>query len=459
MRNFVELTFKPSTMFKFIVTVIFFLLTATCFSQRNCGTEIYHQDIVTQYPELAGRYGRIDPGQALIEKTNQLKGVIKIPVVVHVVYKDSVENISDAEIAGTINALNLDFAGRNDDHINIPAAFQNKAADCEIAFELVKVTRTKTNVPKFLIQFHKDRKGKKIFKRAYEPIKFSALSGVDAFSCTQFLNIWVGNITDGSVNELLGYASFPGGLCEYDGVVINYKYFGVVTGKQPFNKGRTLTHEVGHYLNLRHIWGDEDCGNDFIDDTPTQQKDNSGCPAFPSVSCTNSPDGDMFMNFMDYVNDECMNMFTLKQKIRMRSLFVEGGDRSYFLSSTPANRTVFLTDTKRSDLYTPAITEFKKYWHCRPVTDTCRYAFVFWTVIPEAVEYKVMAKKLSSNTWEVINTTNNYIKLAGLNSHQLYEVKVQSILKNGIQSSESIPYIFKLKGINPTKFKKLKLIV
>src|SRR6185503_7844831 len=96
-----------------------------------------------------------------------------------------------------------------------------------------------------------------------------------------------------------------------DGVVIDDNAFGSTgTVQAPYNKGRTATHEVGHWLNLRHIWGDANCGDDFVNDTPTQQTSNVGCPNYPHVTCGNGTNGDMFVNYMDYVNDACMAMFS-----------------------------------------------------------------------------------------------------------------------------------------------------
>jgi hypothetical protein len=121
---------------------------------------------------------------------------------------------------------------------------------------------------------------------------------------------------------LLGYAQFPGGPQATDGVVINYQAFGTNgTASAPFNKGRTATHEVGHYLNLRHIWGDTpDCsGSDMVADTPNSAGPNFGTPAFPVVTCNNGPNGDMFMNYMDYTDDAAMFMFTTQQVLRMRT--------------------------------------------------------------------------------------------------------------------------------------------
>jgi hypothetical protein len=101
----------------------------------------------------------------------------------------------------------------------------------------------------------------------------------------------------------------------------------------PFDGGRTTTHEVGHWLNLRHIWGDATCGDDFVADTPQQQTSNGGCPAFPHRTCGNTTNGDMFMNYMDYTDDNCMNIFTNGQRLRGRAIFAVGGPRAAFLDN------------------------------------------------------------------------------------------------------------------------------
>jgi hypothetical protein len=123
-------------------------------------------------------------------------------------------------------------------------------------------------------------------------------------------------------NGLLGYAQFPGGPAATDGVVILNTAFGTIgTATAPFDLGRTATHEVGHWLNLNHIWGDtNDCsGTDRVEDTPNALLPNFGKPAFPHVTCNNGPIGDMFVNYMDYVDDDTMTMFTPGQVARMHA--------------------------------------------------------------------------------------------------------------------------------------------
>jgi hypothetical protein len=133
----------------------------------------------------------------------------------------------------------------------------------------------------------------------------------------------------------IGYATPPNSEAVRDGVVIQYDCFGTVgTVRYPFNKGRTATHEIAHWMGISHIWGDNSCGSDGIDDTPRQSNYNSNCPSFPKLSsCSPNANGDMFMNFMDYTNDACMNMFTNGQKQRMRNVFSGTGYRNSFLKS------------------------------------------------------------------------------------------------------------------------------
>jgi hypothetical protein len=229
--------------------------------------------------------------------------IVTIKTVVNVVYKTAEQNVSKAQIDSQIKALNKDFRAANPDRSKTPTPWKGLVTDGRIQFKLVKVTRTKTTEDDFT---HDDA------------VKRAATGGIAPFSPKTHLNIWVCALR----NSLLGYAQFPGGPASTDGVVVNYRAFGTSgTAQAPFNKGRTTTHEVGHYFNLRHIWGDtEDCsGSDMVPDTPNSAGPNYGTPAFPSISCNNGPNGDMFMNYMDYVDDAAMFMFTAQQVLRMRA--------------------------------------------------------------------------------------------------------------------------------------------
>ena len=229
-------------------------------------------------------------------------GVINMPVYVHVVYSSSAQNVSDSRIAAQIQVLNDDFRKQNADASNIPTEFAGVAADSEINFTLAGTFR------------HSDSRASwgtnDAVKAAYPPV-----------TPNTHLNVWVCEIGGG----ILGYAQFPGGSSATDGVVLGHSTLpGNPTG--PYNLGRTATHEVGHYLNLRHIWGDGRCRqDDFVSDTPSSDAPNYGCPTYPTVNCKSN---DMTMNYMDYTNDACMNMFTAGQKSRMRAIFAAGGARA-----------------------------------------------------------------------------------------------------------------------------------
>jgi hypothetical protein len=143
------------------------------------------------------------------------------------------------------------------------------------------------------------------------------------------MNIWICEIvSDGSV---LGFATQPNGPASYDGLVIDSRYFGTAPFvAPPLDNGRTTTHEVGHWFNLEHIWGvNVGCNfDDFVGDTPNQRGEYYECPTYPQASCGSN---DMFMNYMDYVNDNCMNIFTQGQRQRMR--FALFGFRTSILTS------------------------------------------------------------------------------------------------------------------------------
>ena len=166
-----------------------------------------------------------------------------------------------------------------------------------------------------------------------DAMKKSSQGGINPTDPTHKLNMWSCNLGQG----LLGYAQFPGGSSSTDGVVILYSAFGS-RAKYPsgtyipdYDLGRTATHEVGHWMNLRHIWGDDGgacSGSDLVGDTPNQGRENYGCPSFPHLSCSNGPNGDMFMNYMDYTDDRCMFMFTNGQKKRALAVFASGGPRA-----------------------------------------------------------------------------------------------------------------------------------
>lgn len=252
--------------------------------------------------------------------------IITIPVVVHVVYNNIAENISEAQIISQITSLNEDFAKSNKDFSKVPSVFAKLAANTSIRFELAKTDpmgKSTTGIVR--------KKTTRMMWTDDDKIKYLANGGSTTWDARSYLNIWVCNTVPG----LKGYATFPGSDKAIDGIVIRYDAFGTI-GKvnAPFNLGRTLTHEVGHWMGLKHLWGDQQCGDDGIEDTPKQRSGNSGTPVFPkTTACNNTAEGEMFMNFMDFTNDASMGMFTDGQKTAMRVQFEINGKRSSFLNS------------------------------------------------------------------------------------------------------------------------------
>ncbi|MDF2453317.1 MAG: hypothetical protein K0S26_2821 [Bacteroidota bacterium] len=298
-------------------------------AQRSCGTMQYLEYLKTQDPQLENRMSMIEQQTALHEQNQStmkaMGTVVNIPVVVHVLYNTTAQNISDAQIKSQIDVLNEDFRKLNADRVNTPSAFSGLAADVEINFCLASKTPAGTSTTGIV------RKSTTKTSFTDDAVKYSSSGGDDAWNTSKYLNLWVCNLGGG----LLGYAQFPGGPAATDGVVVLYSAFGRTgTLSAPYNKGRTTTHEVGHWLNLRHIWGDASCGSDLVNDTPTQQTSNYSCPSYPHKTCSNTTSGDMFMNYMDYTDDGCMNMFSAGQKTRMQSLFTSTGARYGLVSST-----------------------------------------------------------------------------------------------------------------------------
>ena len=245
------------------------------------------------------------------ENISVYKQSMSIPVVFHVLYNTPIQNISDAQILSQLEVMNDDFNRTNSDAFQIPSDFNSIVSSMQINFCLAK--RTPENNPTTGIV----RKYTNItsFNLYDTSIHYNNMGGSDAWDTKRYLNIWITNIEGG----ILGWGQFPdAGSIYTDGVVVDYRHFGTLgTAISPYNLGRTTTHELGHYFNLFHIWGDNYCGDDLVNDTPIQEEANFGCKNHPSISCNNN--GDMFMNFMDYSDDACMNSFTIGQRNRVWS--------------------------------------------------------------------------------------------------------------------------------------------
>ena len=238
-------------------------------------------------------------------------GTLELPVVINLLYNKPEENISDRQINSQIDVLNEDFAATNKDLYSTSTYNNVKSGNIKIKFVLEKVVRKYTTITSFFTD---------------NAMKNSKRGGINATSPETTLNIWVCNMGGG----ILGYAQFPGGNKATDGVVIATLAFGrgnKYNLYQGYDRGRTATHEVGHYFNLSHIWGDHKCGNDHVDDTPVHPTYNFGCPPANKIStCDGSIE--MTMNYMDYTDDACMYMFTKGQALRMQATFAAGGPRA-----------------------------------------------------------------------------------------------------------------------------------
>jgi hypothetical protein len=291
--------------------------------RRTCETMDEHRRLARRYPEYRRRRREIElETRRFIERyaaEGLRTGVVRIPVVVHVVWNTAAQNVSDAQIQSQIDVLNADFRRANADAASVPAYFAGVAADARIEFALAVrdpncgattgITRTNTATTGFT-------------KATRNNVKSAATGGADPWPSDRYLNIWVANFTD----TTLGFATFPGSPAALDGFVVDTEAFGTLgTATSPFDLGRTATHEIGHWLNLIHIWGDDtlladQCsGSDECGDTPNQADQTFGTPSGIRISCSNGPNGDMYMNYMDYTDDAGMFMFTMDQAARMNA--------------------------------------------------------------------------------------------------------------------------------------------
>lgn len=297
------------------------------FTQNPCATADYLSAQKTASSEAVS----IATAESFLQKTNRASSlqketgndVIRIPVVVHILYNNASQNLSDEQIKSQIAALNRDFRRANADTVNTPERFKRLAADIGVEFYLATADpygRATTGIVRKYTPV-----GTWLFN---DKIKFAATNGDNAWDSKSYLNIWVGNLVTGA-----GYSAVPGSDASRDGIVVNTSAFGTIGRGGNYSMGRGAVHETGHWLGLRHIWGDAECGDDGIADTPPQSGYTLGCPSGFRSSCSNGATGDMYMNYMDYTADACMNLFTLEQKKKMRTCFAEGGPRVSLLQS------------------------------------------------------------------------------------------------------------------------------
>lgn len=358
---------------KILALILTCILGKEVSAQRNCGYQLMLNHFENLHP---GATQRIEEEhkkslQQLVNYTaaNQYNITSKttadsilIPIVFHIVvdsaqYKllGEIAGIED-RIASQLGVINEDFNAGNADQTKIPAVWKPLFANVGISFGAAHVNPIGAYSKGYDLRivaigksFIADDGGK--------DLKFTASGGLDAWETSKYLNIWVGNLKSSSSETILGITA-PPGYTEFTkpelGVALNYRCFGARTSAGQsfiphFDLGRTLTHELGHYFYVSHIWGDEpDCAkDDGFGDTPLQADNSVGVPTFPKRdACTPAGNGVMFMNYMDYSDDLALYMFTLQQGLMMKSQVAVGG-RSYSLTQNPN-----LSDTQYKPSYT-----------------------------------------------------------------------------------------------------------
>lgn len=293
----------------------------TAGKEAFCGSDILRQKHLAEDPSAMQRMLQIENQTAnYIELKKMGKvladGSVEIPVIFNVLYTKAANNVSDARINSQIDVLNKAFASNHADISKIPTEFQPvNAGDTKIKFRLAGINRKSTKTSRWAPD---------------DKMKRAATGGMDSTDPTKYLNIWVVDYMPYQSGYVLGYATFPedAGLWN-DGVVMMDDYVGAGGPDPTHNQGRVTVHEVGHYLNLRHIWGDANCGNDFVDDTPQQITKHSGVPTYPKYeTCGGVSRSVMFMNYMDYSDETTLFMFTQQQNNRMQATISASGPRA-----------------------------------------------------------------------------------------------------------------------------------
>mmetsp|Transcript_48369 Transcript_48369/g.59508 ORF Transcript_48369/g.59508 Transcript_48369/m.59508 type:complete len:564 (+) Transcript_48369:93-1784(+) len=266
--------------------------------------------------------------------------VQQIPVVVHVLFnptRTGAANIPDSQIISQMKLVNEQMFGVD---VNIPTEgppgdFGDVLADMRFQFRLNYITRTQTSSNGF---------------SSNNNIKFSGNGGKSCELCSTNMNFWIGELSGG----LIGYAQFPGGNVNTDGIVMTTRAIGDradmqsdwgslfldIFGNNQFS--HVTTHEIGHWINLRHIWGDTSSCNrlaDFVQDTPGASGPNRGCPNYPRITCT---DPEMSMNYMDYTDSRCSYMFSEGQKVRAKAVF-DTSSRDQYIEAVYDTRDEFIS--------------------------------------------------------------------------------------------------------------------
>ena len=401
------------------------LFFATLFAQNKAHQCHAHENLTQQLTADPSLKDRLDANERFTNafaNRVQVRGgqQVTIPVVVHVVSA----RVTDAQVLSQIEALNRDYNKLNADATKIPSEFTSLMADCEIKFQLA--ARTPDNDPTNGILRHTSSRTE---WGGQDDVKKPSRGGFAPWNASKYLNIYVCPIGNG----VLGYASFPGTPAEVDGVVIDPTAFGTTgTARRPFNVGRTCVHEVAHWLNLYHIWGDSNCGDDRCSDTPTQKEAHYGDPKATYSTCGTTQTRDMSMNFMDYVNDASMVMFSNGQKTRMQATL--NGMRASILTSDgcvpPVQIGCKVKNILVSELKTTAAT-------------------LSWDVVSGTKTYAINIRKTGVTDWLSITTNDPNYTFSNLTPNEFYEIRIKSDCSTAV-FSEVVNFTTRLaaKGID-----------
>jgi len=303
-----------------VLVMVCLVQSLSLYSQDRCGHSMIEEEAAKRIPDYDLKKAELERQiqQTIQHPSLQVRNQIYIPVVVHVVYNGIYQKISEAQVRSQIELLNADFSALLMPK-GIPEEFADRFEDVGIRFCLAK--SDPDGSPTSGITYHStavNNIGIKTNELGQKRVHHTNLGGADAWPTDRYLNVWVCHM-----EEYLGFATSPGStfFSDEDGVVINFTNFGnmgTVDPKGKYGQGKTTTHEVGHYFSLLHLWGKNanGCGDDLVEDTPDQSLPHYGCPNYPQLSCFTS---NMYMNYMDYVDDACMFMFTPGQGKRMRA--------------------------------------------------------------------------------------------------------------------------------------------
>lgn len=335
--NFVYMKYKI-----LIIVVVLLFSISNVFSQK-CASHSKLLEIMENDAHLRMRVEQFKNSPNNHLRVSSTYPKVTIPVVVHVLYNTAQQNISDAQIYSQIDVLNRDFNAMNADSLPANHEFYNLVGNANIDFCLANKKPDGTNTTG--IERRQVSRTEFEYGDADENIiKSTPNGGLSAWNTSKYLNIWIVNFGDGTI----GYATFPDeNAGNKDGVVIAYNTFGTIgTLQTDYDRGRTTTHEIGHWLGLYHIWGDVyDCTtDDGIDDTPMQYEETYDCPCLHPLIDQQCSTSIMYQNFMDYTDDACMSLFTKGQVNRMRDIL-----------NTASNRTSFLNNTVTCGTHTPTV--------------------------------------------------------------------------------------------------------